>query len=216
MEPGGRPDIDHGDGAMDDETSPNAGDRRTFRFAPPNKVIAVVVLAMAAGMIPWIIFLALTLPPRYDAGHWRLLWVGYDVAEVAVLAYMAWAAWFRREILAATALVIAVLMFCDAWFDIVTSFGHGDQWVTLATGFGVEIPIGLFFFWLYRRIVMRSLVAYHQAAHDGQLPRNLHTARMVFDAGDGPRRRDGWGRTGEKGDHRQQPREIDVKRRPDP
>lgn len=190
VEPGGRPGVGHGEGTAGGEPLPGAPDEHRLRSAPANKVIAVVVLVMAAGMIPWIIFLVLTLPRRYDAGHWRLLWVGFDAAEVAVLAYMGWAAWFRREILAATALVLAVLMFCDAWFDIVTSFGHGGQWVTLATGFGVEIPIGIFFVWLYRRIVMRSLVAYHQAAHDGQHPRNLHTARIVFEPGRGPRGRD--------------------------
>lgn len=199
----GRSDIGRDGEASSDSRPPDAGDRHLFRFAPPNKVIAVVVLVMAAAMIPWIVFLGLTLPPRYDAGHWRLLWIGYDVAEVAALAYMAWAAWFRREILAATALVVAILMFCDAWFDIVTSFGHRDQWVTLATGFGVEIPIGLFFVWLYRRIVMRSITAYHQAARDGEQPRNLHTARMVFEADGGPRVGDRRGRRGpwEGGQH---------------
>ena len=103
------------------------------------------------------------------------------MAEVAVLAYAAWAAWFRRQILAATALVAAVLFFCDAWFDIVTSYGHRDQWVTLATGLGVEIPLGIFFLWLYRRIVMRSLIAYHRAARDGELPTSFRSARMIFD-----------------------------------
>ena len=45
---------------------------------------------LALGLIPWIVFLALTLPPQYDATHWQLLWVGYDVAEVSVLAFAAW------------------------------------------------------------------------------------------------------------------------------
>jgi hypothetical protein len=153
-----------------------------WRIGPPNRVVAVAVLAMAAGMVPWIFFLAFTLPPHYEAGHWRLLWVGYDVAEVAALAYTAWAAWFQRQILATTALVVAVLMFCDAWFDIVTSFGHRDQWVTLATGLGAEIPVGLFFLWLYHRIVSRSLAAYHRAAHEGELPPRFRSARLVFES----------------------------------
>ena len=32
--------------------------------------------------------------------------------------------------------------------DILTSIGHKDQWITLATGLGSELPLALFFFWL--------------------------------------------------------------------
>jgi hypothetical protein len=126
------------------------------RFKRPNRAVAVATAVMAGALIPWIILLGFTLPPRYDAGHWRLLWVGYDVAEVAVLAFAAWAAWFRRQILITISLVAAVLLFCDAWFDIVTSWGRRDQWVTLATGLGAEIPLGLFFLWLFRLLVLRT------------------------------------------------------------
>lgn len=151
------------------------------RFGSPNRVIAGVLLAIAVGLVPWIVFLGFSLPPHYEARHWPLLWIGYDAAEVAVLAYAAWAAWFRRQILAATSLVAATLMFCDAWFDVVTSFGGRDQWVTLATAFGGEIPLGLFFVWLYHSIVMRSLIAYHEAAHDGEPPTKMRAARLLFD-----------------------------------
>lgn len=157
------------------------GEHRLFaRLAAPNRVIAVVTLVAAAGLIPWIIFLGFTLPPRYDAGHWRLLWIGYDVAEVVVLAFVGWAAWFRRQILGSMALVAAVLLFSDAWFDIVTSWGHRDQWVTLATGLGVEIPLAIFFVWLYRRLMLRSLAAFHEVAHDGVVTSRLVDMPFVF------------------------------------
>ena len=135
---------------------------------------------LAGGLIPWIVLLALTLPPRYDAGHWRVLWVGYDVAEVLVLTFAAWAAWFRRQILIPISLVTAVLLFCDAWFDIVTSWGHRDQWVTLATGLGAEIPLGLFFLWLCRLLVLRSIRAFHEALGDGVATASLLGQTFLF------------------------------------
>lgn len=154
--------------------------RLLARFGAPNRAVALLMLVIAVCLIPWIILLGFTLPPRYDAGHWPLLWIGYDVAEVAVLAFAAWAAWFRRQILAGTALVVAVLLFVDAWFDIVTSWGHSDQWVTLATGLGAEIPLALFFLWLYRTLILRSLAAFHEAAHDGIVTTRIVDSPFVF------------------------------------
>jgi hypothetical protein len=136
---------------------------RRAQFVSLFFLIGVVVL------IPWTVFLSLTLPPKYDAGHWRLLWTGFDAALMAVLLLAAWAAWYRRQILAAIAMVAGTLLFCDAWFDMVTSFGHRDQWLTLLTGFGAEMPLGVFFFWVYRRIAMTTMSVLH---HDSsELPR---------------------------------------------
>ncbi len=156
------------------------------RFGTPHRVVAGVILVIAVALVPWIVFLGVTLPPRYEAGHWPLLWIGYDVAEVAVLLVAAWAAWFRRQILAATSLVAATLMLCDAWFDVVSSFGHRDQWVTLATAIGGEIPLAVFFLWLYHSIVMRSLIAYHEAVHDGERPTSIVGARLLISLDDDP------------------------------
>jgi hypothetical protein len=130
-------------------------------------------------LIPWTILLGLTLPPKYDAGHWNLLWTGFDVGLFFVLGYAAWAAWFRRQILASIAIVAGTLLLCDAWFDIITSIGHRDQWLTLLTGLGGELPLAVFFFWLYRRIVLNALAVFHQLLGDGPPPRRLRDARII-------------------------------------
>lgn len=145
-----------------------------------DRVVSTLFLVLAAGLVPWTVLLGLSLPPKYDAGHWDLLWTGFDVALICVLGYAAWAAWFRRQILASTTIVAGTLLLCDAWFDIITSFGHRDQWLTLLTGFGAEIPLALFFFWLYRQIVMNTLLAVHERLGDGPAPRRLRDAQMLF------------------------------------
>jgi hypothetical protein len=88
-------------------------------------------------LIPWRILLGLTLPPKYDAGHWNLLWTGFDVGLFFVLGYAAWAAWFRGE-----------------------------------------LPLAVFFFWLYHRIVLNALAVFHQLLGDGPPPRRLRDARI--------------------------------------
>ena len=126
------------------------------------QIVSLFFLVGVVVLVPWTVFLGLTLPPRYDADHWRLLWTGFDAALITVLLLAAWAAWYRRQILAAIAMVAGTLLFCDAWFDMVTSFGHRDQWLTMVTGFGVELPLGVFFFWLYRRMAMAAMSVLHQ------------------------------------------------------
>jgi hypothetical protein len=135
---------------------------------------------MAAVLVPWTVFLGISLPPKYDAGHWNVLWTGFDVALIVVLSYAAWAAWFHRQVLATTAIVAGTLLLCDAWFDIVTSIGRPDQWVTLLTGFGVEIPLAVFFLWLYRRTVLGTLAALHRLAGDEPPPRRLREAHILL------------------------------------
>ena len=146
---------------------------RRAQFASLCFLVGAVVL------IPWTIFLGLSLPPKYHASHWRFLWTGFDAALITVLLLAAWAAWYRRQILAAIAMVAGTLLFCDAWFDMVTSFGHRDQWLTLLTGFGVELPLGFFFFWLYRRIAMTTMSVLHQNTGLDPLPRRLRDFEIV-------------------------------------
>jgi hypothetical protein len=146
---------------------------RRAQFVSLFFLVGVVVL------VPWSVFLGLTLPPKYDAGHWRLLWTGFDAALITALLLAAWAAWYRRQILAAIAIVAGTLLFCDAWFDMVTSFGHRDEWLTLLTGFGVELPLGVFFFWLYRRIALTTMSVLHHVTSDVPRPRRLRDFQIV-------------------------------------
>lgn len=48
-------------------------------------------------LIPWIAVLAITLPPRYHAGHWRTTWIGLDLALLSALALTAWAGARQRQ-----------------------------------------------------------------------------------------------------------------------
>jgi hypothetical protein len=172
-----------GNAAQRKELTPGPrGHQHHLRVALPRgaQLLATAFLAMAAILVPWTVLLALSLPPKYDAGHWNLLWTGFDVGLIVVLGYAAWAAWFRRQVLATTAIVAGTLLLCDAWFDIVTSIGRPDQWVTLLTGFGVELPLAVFFLWLYRRIVLGTLAALHHLADDEPAPRHLREAHMLL------------------------------------
>lgn len=147
-----------------------------------NRRVSALAATVALFMIPWMIFLGLTLPPHYEARHWQLLWIGFDVFEVAALAHVAWSAWFRRQVTLVSTIVAAVLLFSDAWFDVITSFGNRDQWVTIATALLGELPLAFFFLWIARRILLRMVASLHLAQGGHGPPPPLRQARVLAHA----------------------------------
>jgi hypothetical protein len=49
----------------------------------------------------------------------------------------------------------------------------------MLTGFGAELPLGIFFFWLYRRMAMTTMSALHQDTGVDPLPRRLRDYKIV-------------------------------------
>jgi hypothetical protein len=144
-----------------------------------NRRVSALAAAAVVFMIPWMIFLGLTLPQRYNAQQWRLVWIGFDVFEVAVLAHVAWSAWFRRQLTLVGSIVAATLLFSDAWFDVITSIGNRDEWVTLATALLGELPLAIFFLWVARRILVRMVAVVHAAEGGNGPPPRLRDARVL-------------------------------------
>ena len=134
---------------------------RVSNPARPGRLIAVAVGLAALFMIPWTVFLGYTLPRRYDARHWSLLWIGFDVILCVVLTTFAWLTWKRRQLMLVTAIITGRLLLCDAWFDVITSWGNTDHWVTVITALFAELPLAAFMFWLAYRVIRRSLAAYY-------------------------------------------------------
>ena len=92
--------------------------------APSPHMRRRVLEALVGGCVvlaAWIVVLALQLPKVYDAEHWDLAWVGFDVGLLIGLAATAWAAWRRRAIIVLFATSTATLLVADAWFDVTTA-----------------------------------------------------------------------------------------------
>ena len=144
------------------------------------RLIAIAVGLAAIVMIPWTVFLGYTLPRRYDAKHWSLLWIGFDVILCGVLLTFAWLTWKRRQLMLVTAIIAGTLLFCDAWFDVITSWGNQDHWVTVATALFVELPLAAFMFWLAYRAIRRSLAAYYALMGQADQAPGLLRAPAMF------------------------------------
>src|SRR5947207_1204549 len=102
---------------------------------------------LAAGAVPWVIFLAVTLPRRATFAHYRGVWVGFDVGLIAVLALTALLAWLARPQVALAATAASTMLLVDAWFDMMTTPRSGF-WVSVLLAVLVELPLAAICLWI--------------------------------------------------------------------
>src|SRR5437764_10461247 len=114
---------------------------------------------LALGTVPWVVFLAVTLPRHATFAHYRGVWVGFDTALVVVLALTAYLAWRGRAQVALTATATATMLLVDAWFDVMTTpRGHG--WlISVVLAVLVEVPFAAICMWI---ALHASLVIEHR------------------------------------------------------
>ena len=106
------------------------------RLAPLFALAAVVLL-------PWIVVLSLTLPSTHRADHWGVAWAGFDVMEALLLLAVAVTAWRRSTWLEGAASAAAVLLFVDAWFDVLTSSTQSELVLAIVEAVVVELPLAV-------------------------------------------------------------------------
>ena len=113
-------------------------------------------------LVPWVVVLAVLLPPRHLAAHWDVAWAGFDVVLAAVLVLVALAAWRRSPWLEGAATAAATLLFVDAWFDVLTASTRAEFAASLVEALLVELPLAAVCLLLARdteRRFLRPIVA---------------------------------------------------------
>jgi hypothetical protein len=102
-----------------------------------------LMIGGSIAMVPWIGYLAVTLPEDYVANNWTATWVGFDILLVTFMLATAFLGYLRRQVLIFAAFTAGVLLIVDAWFDLMTA-GPNDLFLSVITGFFIEIPLGIF------------------------------------------------------------------------
>jgi hypothetical protein len=103
--------------------------------------LALALVVVAIGLIPWTLFLAYSLPSRhvqtdfYDVG-----WAGFDVLLATMLALTGIGLLRRAYWTQGTAASVATLLVCDAWFDVLGSSHDGERLVALMLAIFAELP----------------------------------------------------------------------------
>jgi hypothetical protein len=143
-----------GDPVPESDTEVEVRRRRARRFAWLYTAAAVI-------LIPWIIYLAETLPKRQYDRHYRAAWVGFDIILILAISRTAYLAFRVDPRVHFPATATAVLLFVDAWFDITTSANRNQFLEALTLALLVEIPAALFSLFLARRVSQQIIERAH-------------------------------------------------------
>jgi hypothetical protein len=127
--------------------------RRERRLA---LLVAATCCVILAG---WIVVLAATLPHRFDAHHWRAVWVNFDILLLAAFAATAWAIWRQRQVLILLLAITGTMLCCDAWFDVGTSLATSGIWISVLSAVFAELPLAFLAFAGARRLLRATVAA---------------------------------------------------------
>lgn len=120
---------------VEEKLEPEGGGIRPARW------VTLLLGLVAIGLVPWTLYLTLSLPSRHITEHYDLAWVGFDIALACAFAATTMAALRRSHWLVPLAAVTGTMLVCDAWFDIVTSHSGGEMWEAVAEAVLAELPL---------------------------------------------------------------------------
>jgi hypothetical protein len=142
-----------------------------------------VTLAVIAGgcvsLVPWIWYLAGTLPDRFDTGQWRLAWVGFDIALMCLWGAAGWLGWRRHAATVPVLAATAALMCCDAWFDVLLGWRTADWPGSVALAVLVEVPVAALLVLRARQLVVGGAVTRRLTLTDIELHADPAARRVV-------------------------------------
>lgn len=124
-----------------------AGEPVQVRQWLPVWFVPLVVLN-AIAFLPWMVYLAFTLPRKVDADHYDVAWLGFDIALWLCIAGLAYCAIRRRAGFALLAAVTSAMLFVDAWFDVVTSSTRAEFMAAGLLALFAEIPGAVICAWM--------------------------------------------------------------------
>lgn len=114
---------------------------------PLPRWLGPLALCCLIGMLPWIVYLSMTIPRRSRAEHYDLAWIGFDCAMWVVLAALAFFALRRHPATGPVAAVASTMLLIDAWFDITTSANRDQLVVAVVLACTAEIPLAIICGW---------------------------------------------------------------------
>jgi hypothetical protein len=158
-----------------EQADPNAEHVSPRRRAIVLAMIIVCCVVLAA----WIGVLAVTLPRYYRSGGWRGAWVGFDLALLAAFAVTGWAAWRRRQVLIICLVVLATLLCCDAWFDVVLDARTSGFELSLLSALCVELPLAALAILGARRLLRLSIAVIRRYEGETGAAPSLRQAKIV-------------------------------------
>jgi hypothetical protein len=136
-------------------------------------------------MVPWLVFLADTLPRVAQAAHWPAAWVGLDGLEAIGLLTTGLALIRRSSWVCLPAAITATLLVVDAWFDITTSASGSAVTTAVAMAVFSELPAAVLCAVLAVRTAPRSAPRESSRRPSGQSRRVFRSLPPASAGGEG-------------------------------
>lgn len=130
--------------------------------------LAWIYLVVAVGLVPWIVYLAITVPRRNLERHYRTTWVGFDSLLVVALASAAYLAFRVDPRVQFPATTTATLLLVDAWFDVTTSANRANFITAVVLAVFLELPAAALSLYVARRVSHRIIELARLELTDGR------------------------------------------------
>jgi phosphoribosylamine--glycine ligase len=111
------------------------------RLPPRLRLLAMAFIAAGLSLLPWMVYLAVSLPASPRAWHWPAAWVGLDAMEAAGLASTGLLLRKGDARYCLTAIVTSALLVTDAWFDVTTAPPGSGLLMSAAMALTAELPV---------------------------------------------------------------------------
>jgi hypothetical protein len=142
--------------ALEDYIAEGRLDGRIRARRSPGGLAALVAAGVAAVLLPWCLILAATLPSTYQAGHWKLTWIGLDCGTAIAAGLTAYLLHRRNRYAALTAMAAGTLLTADAWFDMSTAAAGFDRTLSVTEALLLELPLAVCAFVVAARELRRQ------------------------------------------------------------
>ncbi|MGD0284418.1 MAG: hypothetical protein ABSB12_02405 [Candidatus Saccharimonadales bacterium] len=97
----------------------------------------------AAILIPWTVYLSMTLPTRQITHHWDIVWEGFDCLVILMLALTAYFIAKKSIWVMLSASSLGTCLIIDSWFDVLTSRRGIDLIHSILLAFFIELPVAI-------------------------------------------------------------------------
>jgi phosphoribosylamine---glycine ligase len=133
------------------------------------RLLAIGLAAAGIGLLPWMVYLGLSLPASPVAWHWPAAWIGLDALEAAGLFGTGYWLLRRDPKYCLAAAGTAALLMADAWFDVTTAPPGAGELESAAMAVFAELPTAALCMVL-AVAGLRRLLAAAQAVPDPAVP----------------------------------------------
>lgn len=103
---------------------------------------------LAVVLLPWTIYLGVTLPERHISNNWDVSWTGLDIGLTVTLLLTGVFAYIRSTYIVISSSSAGTLLIIDAWFDIMSARQEVQFHEALLMGFLFELPLALISFYI--------------------------------------------------------------------